>query len=533
MNKRSKELRKVLTESLDPQKIKQQFHEAIESRYIQSDRVAQLRKNYTEEFVNIRDFHDEYQILLEGYEELSDEEFEILFQKAQEHFEVIIARINRYTQEFKEERKFTVDFADITQFEGLKEFVAAYPLLFIPRKEEVARILSVAKQMHERRVEKGEKEPSEPLRIVDIGGANGALGKLVVDLARENGLEIEYVVVDPDSPTVQEAEKYYQAVSALEFREQTGEDFNLALHVNNASLVSLLKERQVLVEQGERKRAELKQILDDIDKKSNKEEFTSDDIRFYLQIFHNDFEIELPISLAEDSEGFMAALEVEDDNYRVKSLADIFADRLRLRVNELTDEIEQIVGELPAQCDLVINSWMPVRMDLTKEVREANGAAIIYIYERYGATGCRSDAAYPEYPSRLGYQESYNPGEFYNSRLGWISHSTPQAQAMFDSQPYSFWQYQSSWTPPFANSFAIQIHKDYSIPRFNCDPRDAGIQVEGNYPWEEELQERGGDLSPVIFVKDRDGEFDCFSPFHNLASKLEQEERRKRDRDVY
>jgi len=60
-------------------------------------------------------------------------------------------------------------------------------------------VLATAKIMHETGgVAAGVRRRRTRSSILDVGGANGALGKLVIDLAPpENGLEVEYSVVDP------------------------------------------------------------------------------------------------------------------------------------------------------------------------------------------------------------------------------------------------------------------------------------------------------------------------------------------------
>jgi len=127
----------------------------------------------------------------------------------------------------------------------------------------------------------------------------------------------------------------------------------------------------------------------------------------------------------------------------------------------------------------------------------------------------------------LGHDESYHPGTIYESRLGWISHATTQAEQMMRSQPSRFWEYQDSWTPPFANGFIIQTKRGYGTKRLEVNPSDIGIRVTGSYPWEEELTRRGGDISPITELHDDSGKLDYFSPLNDLDNEMGERERQK------
>ena len=528
MMERSPDLKKILAESISAEHVEKEYREESENEYIESERREQLRSNLEAERARITELEWRRRALLERCADMSDDDFDREYQEGSAELEDIIARIKRYSEEYREHRPYTVEFVALDQIEGLGEFLRSIPMLFIPRKEEVGRILALAKQMHESRIQRGEIANTDQIKIVDIGGANGALGKLVTDLARENGLDIEYIVVDPDSPTVQKANNFYKNNPSLKFREQSGGDFNKEQYRDNPEISDLLERRRSTIDEGERKKTDLQKVVAEV--KSQKETLSPDAIKKYIQILKLDFGIDLAVSLAENRELFLEKFEDQENEntFRWRTFADIYADGWRERINIITEQIEARIRQEPARYDMVINSWMPVRTDLTKEVREANGAAILYVLERYGATGCRSDAPYPESPSGLGHGESYHPGTVYESRFGWISHSTSQVIAMMRSQPNRFWEYQSSWAPPFANGFVVQTKKGYGPERLSVNLTDSGIKVEGIYSWEKELTRRGGDILSTAELRDVNGQLNYFSPFKNLERELEERELKKR-----
>ena len=374
--------------------------------------------------------------------------------------------------------------------------------------------------MHSERLKRGEIQEGEPLRIVDIGGANGVLGKLITDLAKENGMDIDYQIVDPDAPTVRSSKEFYSKNSSLSFKEQTGIQFNHELHTGNPEISTLVEQRQKLIDDGERKLADLDRVILDIEHQHTQSRLDEGKMGVYRRILQSDFGITLPDSAMEDSDTFRDYL---DRDYSVFPSI-VFRDKYRKILNEpifeLTKQIDQLLANQPAKFDLVINSWMPVRMDLSKDVREANGAAILYVVEQYGATGCRSDALFPESPKQLGEEESYNPGVGYESRYGWVGHSTPQARNMLRSREKDLLESHDSNVRPFSNGYIMQSKRGYASIAVASNPLHQGIEVKGHYPWERELTEKGGEISHTIPHHDEDGILDYISPFNQLTDDL-------------
>lgn len=532
MSERSPELRKILSGSIGPENIDESYRRLSESSWIQHERREQLKKNLEGEYARIEEFKKRHQALLERYAEMSDEDFDGEYRSASKELSDITKRVRRYSDECSENRNYMVDFVDLSKIKSLKEFVEAFPIQFVPRKEEIGRILALAKQMHEARIKEGGKDNARPIRIADIGGASGALGKMITDLAEENGLEIEYTVVDPDKTSVEAASKFYQDNPRLKFREQRGGDFDAEQYRDNPKIKNLLERRKEIITEGQRKVVDLQKVIEEIGKQEDKNTLDKESIRRYLDILRENFDIDWSASLADDAKGFSEKFDDQEDEETQSwvPLIDLYIKSWRRHVTEITEGLERHIRQAPEHYDLVINSWMPPGVDLTKEVREANGAAILYILERYGATGCRSDSVFPSNPHHVGHEESYNPGTTYKSRLGWISHSTPQLGYMMKDPSNTFWERHgfSSFDPlPFSNGFVVQTKKIYGKVPLELEPNAAGIKVRGEYPWEKELAKRGGEISPVAELRDENGRLDHSNVFYALESELEKREEKK------
>jgi len=530
MSERSPDLRKILTESIDPEQIEKGYRTSLENPRNKDERREKLKKNLEEERTRIEEFKKRYQTLLERYTEMPDEDFDKEYEEAARELRGILIRVRRYSDECLENRNYTVDFVDLDKVKNLEGFVETFPMQFVPRKEEIGRILALAKQMHETRIKEGEKGNAEPIRIVDIGGASGALGKLITDLAKENGLEIEYTVVDPDKTSVEAASKFYQDNPQLKFREQRGGDFDAEQYRDNPKIISLLKRRKEIIAEGQRKATDLQKVITEIREREDANTLDRESIRRYLNILRENFDIDWPGALTDDAKEFLAKFDYQEDEEtgRMIRFIDLYMKGWRKHVADATEGLERHIRQAPEHYDLVINSWMPPGMDLTKEVREANGAAILYALERFGATGCRSDADHPMNPRYVGHEESYNPGTTYKSRLGWTSHATPQLQDMMKDPSNTFWERHGRGFDayPFSNGFVVQTKKSYSREPLRIEPGDAGIKVKGSYPWEKELAKRGGEISPTAELRDENGKLD-FSPLYDLGSEIVKKEEQK------
>ena len=557
--KPSPEFRRILTESAEPHKIFERLKKILETRHDDKSKEISEKLNTYQEI--IEKLQKEWEYLNEHYADISDEEFEERYQKVNREINLILEMILGH-------RQYTVEFVDISSIKNLREFVEKGPMYFIPRKKEIGRILALALQMHRERIEKGEKGEDEPIRILDIGGGNGSLGHLITSLAIENNLKIEYIVVDPDSSTVQKAAEFYKENPSLIFIEKRGEDFIEELYKDDSEIYPLIIKRRALIEEGER----IRERLNILRKRIYNEEgrLTKDKICKYIKILKEDFGIEMDerYYTSRPSHYFVNALsEGRIDETSVcgyMGFDDVYLERYRNEINALTEEIQRIIARRPTKYDLVICSWMPPNVDLTNTVKEANGASILHIIEWYGATGCQfRGVPFPSSYPRLGQGESYQPGPYYKSRFGWIGYSTPEIKFALVFEIKAFWEnwhdemvagsrtnilygtsfkinpYSGGLVKPLSNGFIIQTKVGYKETGLTLNPKEVGIKVKGIYPWERQLMAYGGDISPIIELKDEEGILEYFFYFEDLLEKLQEEfnsrkqvKRRKRTQNI-
>ena len=79
-------------------------------------------------------------------------------------------------------------------------------LIWVPRKKDVMKIFELARAVHE----KIATESRDELWIMDIGGRGGFFGKLLVDEARANGINLHAVIVDHAENVLRDAANYYK-----------------------------------------------------------------------------------------------------------------------------------------------------------------------------------------------------------------------------------------------------------------------------------------------------------------------------------
>lgn len=534
--KRSYELKQTLSE--DVSRIVQEKHVPSDDQVKVNARLRIGKNHWDREDWNayhaeVKKIQEENQkliaileILMQKTDALSSNLYSLSDEEYNQRYHEIECLLQDYGQieRYGYKERFTLSFVDISSIENFEQYIKGrWPMQFIPHKEEVGRILALAKNAHSKRTGRDETTASSPIRIVDIGGSNGALGKLVVDLARENDLEIEYITVDPDVATIQAATDFYRDENSLKFIPLTAEEYVANLYVNNPEIKALIDFRRNRIQEGERKIKELKIYLAKIhsDYFKLKEPLEQREaIENHCRILRDDFGIEINPASFLTYEDFDEIFEEEYIWEQDEVIGHIFYEEkyrnavLQPEIDGITKQINARLAQIPPATDLTINSWMPPRVDLTADIQFVNSAAIFYCLEFYGATGCRSNIAFPEKPTRPGDGESYRQGDNYRSVCGWKSHSVPQLRLMSDRRgkdvPFTERIIDCEQNPrgveltfPFSNAFVVQTRKDVGID--NVEPGRAGIEMGGCYPWEQELNERGGAMQPIRPITDKDG----------------------------
>lgn len=272
---------------------------------------------------------------------------------------------------------------------------------WIPRKFDIRRYVRIAQLAHEKSGRTG------PVCLLDVGGGSGFLGKLIADEARMQGLDIEVTVVDPDEKIVAEAKNTFADTVNLKFDVDTAQG---ALSKYGPELSQaqrkhfddLENQRQDLIEKGKEEIAQIRAILTALEGVDTPSDILKGP---YGQRTERVLRIAgVDISKADTAEQICDALA---DYYTARREA------LQEKIQHIRDEQERLyesAGMQQAKVDVVLNSWMPLGLDFTRELRCLNAPAIIYARERGGATGVdyASDS-----PADLGKESSYKLGKFY------------------------------------------------------------------------------------------------------------------------
>jgi len=342
---------------------------------------------------------------------------------------------------------------------------------WIPRKYDIQRYVKTAVEAHTRSGKSG------TIKVLDIGGGSGFLGKLVADEARNQGVELEVVVMDPDTETVTKAKEAFSDTGNLKFEIGTS---NQALAMFGPELTGadkdrfdeLKKKRLELLELGKEELSHIKALLVSLEGESEDETTTPDISSVLSGAFGNRARTILEQSgIALDS---LPPLEQIRD-----TLADFYNSRWeshQKQILNIRDEQEQIYAEKgigEAKVDMVLNSWMPIGLDFTREMRMLNAPAIIYARERGGATG----VDYPsENPVNLGKESSYSTGDNYDDTSWWEGVATSGVRT--GSYGYS---------GGVANVSQIHIRKGVGISDEELDiPNPSDNE---KYAWEKSLEE--------------------------------------------
>lgn len=343
---------------------------------------------------------------------------------------------------------------------------------WIPRRFDIRRYVRVAELVHERANRNG------PIRILDMGGAPGFLGKLIADEARQQGLEAEIVVVDPDKDANSQARAVYADTLNLSFDDGTAAD---AILKHGPELSAKNKKHFTALE---------KSRLENIE--NGREELQLISATANALEEHTD-----PADLLTGPFGEMAALimaEAGIDPHHpgdVEEVRNAVAEHYRARrnvwrakVNSMRDEQERLIAEAgagTAKFDVVLNSWMPSGIDFTPEIRLLAAPAIIYAFEKGGATGSLGAG---DRPGDLGTEASYKTGQFYeNKDVSWEGMGVGSLSTLAENRHLrEFLRYSGG----SGNISDIQTRRGIVISKQDLDLPE--IPDSEKYPWEASLE---------------------------------------------
>lgn len=296
---------------------------------------------------------------------------------------------------------------EITSFEQFYSYEDGRELLmyWIPTKYDIRRYVRTAKIAH---IASGR---SGPINILEVGGGSGFLAKLIADEAKDQGLNLEVTVIDPDEKLMRDAALVYADTKNLKFESGTAAG---AVKKFGPKLTNALQKE-----------------FDDIDRAKK--------------------------DLIVEAERVLNMLSGDDAKYFQQW--DLYHQRI-IALRRRQEKICEQAGVGTTKVDMVVNSWMPMQIDFTAELRMIGAPALVYAKE--ACTGCEDVFADPE---DVGKEISYSTGDRYKE--------------------YGFWNTEM-YSGQFSNSCVseIQIRKDIVVYEGELDVIEPDEDEE--YLWEQQ-----------------------------------------------
>lgn len=344
---------------------------------------------------------------------------------------------------------------------------------WIPRKFDIRRYVRIAQLAHERSGRTG------PIQVLDVGGGSGFLGKLIADEARAQGMDCEVAVIDPDEKIVAEARSTFADTDNLKFDVGTAVDavarYGPELPgIKKVRFNGLERQRIELITNGRKELAMIKATLTALEGL----EMPSDIVKGPYQDTAKRVlrEAGIDVSKGELAEHIRDAVA---DYYTVRHRT------LQETIQRIRDEQEELyrgVGYQKAKVDVVLNSWMPLGLDFTRELRWVNAPAIIYARERGGATGVDYVG---DSPADLGKEQSYEAGLFYHrdDNLWWDGIASSVVRSFAGSEDFAR---RFGYFGGAANASDVVLRKGIHIHEAELGEPPAD---EEKYPWEKSLED--------------------------------------------
>lgn len=475
----------------------------------QSDQFNQFKEETLQKLEELEEAMGQFQAI---HERLADGYFEAAYGELRSKIHSLESQIFRFkvaSVGALNARRYCTEFIDHSEVNGLDSFLESVPLFWVPRKEEIARLLGTAVIAHKQRIENGEIPKNTPVSIVDVGGGNGFLGKLIMEIARLNKIPIEYTVVDPDTASIAPAASAYRKDTNMSFKQMTTHEYVAEQYADKPEILACIRERDAVIDTWK----ELFVIYGRL-REVEFENITAEEFKQFAVICEKDLGIPLSSELIRAARENFADFDKDTlynqfDTYSNEdSLRGRFFAAMQAAIAEITEKLEKLLIDTPSSVDLVINSWMTPGIDYTLDIRALNGMSVAYMLETLGASGCQEHASYSTNVLMPGEVNSYTPGSLYRINGGWVSQSISEVKRKVGILPAG------EVNAIFLNSVLIQSKAGQS----SClcyDPRRAGIKTGKPYRWEKDMKQMFGSLCPVRRYDRGDNDYNRF--FNNVA----------------
>ncbi|MBI2411210.1 MAG: hypothetical protein HYV32_04940 [Candidatus Kerfeldbacteria bacterium] len=383
-------------------------------------------------------------------------------------------------------------------------------IFWVPTNEDIARILAIATGIHQERIRVGEKKSTDPIEIIDVGGASGALGKLIVDMARENGFNVNYHIVDPDKKQLDSFNRIYKDEAALSYTCATTLDFLQQQYAEDTEMLPLLEKRATLLSIGKAQWKDLGHLSKAVQWSltqsevigENPQEFVQQCRRIIEENFHIQLSDEVVDNLREFTDLFtIAKKKAMEKTYKAAGfieaspIQEIFKQQHQQFIDKVNQEIDDVLKQRASKVDVVINSWMPEGMNFSSDIQAVNAGAVVYAMEINGATGIQSNCEQPR--QLFDVHPSYVATQSYAPVGSWSNHSWYDIDRRVKSI--------SNLRPPYNNALLFHARPAYRDTVKDEVSRSYEMNLGHAYPWMRVLEKLGLDqTAPILYDNEKE-----------------------------
>lgn len=189
--------------------------------------------------------------------------------------------------------------------------------------------------------------------------------------------------------------------------------------------------------------------------------------------------------LAETNDVIVTALDpdletVENSPYNHKNLNKIIGDSTTAK--EIFSDIN---------VDIVFNSWMPERMNLTPDIRSIHASGIVYILDQLKTTGQQYKPFFKSPKDTV----SYQPGDEYEKIASWNGPENKEKMVVVSGIESLIKLCSNNYYTPKRNQIQFQLKKEIETP--NVDEIEEKAKGYKQYAWEERADELFGEIQKI------------------------------------
>ena len=253
---------------------------------------------------------------------------------------------------------------------------------YIPRSEDIARILTAAQHVHLSRVKKGQKHASDPITIITVGDGYGDIPALILAAARRQRLRVTCQVVGSYASTMQTQKGLYRSVKGLSFFCESQLQMLLRVWGDQPDIISEISTLAQCI-------ARSKESLDDLHRLSQvyvtnfiARNISLTGVEKYVHVLKEDFGVQFPSNFVIRS-GTVYQLFVEGVQFtQHMPLLDFMGKKYSEMWNKEFARIEEfLIGSYEYKVDMVLQTSLSLDYGVSTYVRLLRAGIVGCIFD--------------------------------------------------------------------------------------------------------------------------------------------------------